>query len=513
LRQGALVALPSGRGLPVNEVGPKKNQEKMKIYQFRMWGRKFAVDTGSGNFFEVDRISSDAIKLLERYPEQDSLMQLSRGYGRKKASNIIRSLGRLKSEGVLFSDSGQKSAPIRRKITDLTLNIVNSCNLSCRYCWNSRGSYGDAPKKERRMGSSVARKAIEVLLKESKGAKDLVVDFYGGEPLLNYSIIKDTVNHCRKIQKKKKVNFRFLLATNGTLLDKDKAEFMIENGVDIAVSLDGSKKVQDMQRPFPGGKGTFDTIMNNLSALKKEYRRRLVGRATFTPYSPRVTETFRFLRSLGFDRIEVCESEKAGYGLDSNRKFFFNGPGDLKRLKSLYYKLARFYSREIVRGKLTYENTYFNRFFKQLSRLYHIQSITGTCSAGFSLLATDMDGSIYPCTAFVGIPGFRIGTVATGVDEKKLALFTNNKISSNKSCGSCWARKLCRGCGSCYNLNYFSNKNLGKPDPYYCDLFRYKTKLMIAILAEVASKNPRLLEEVFIPDYYSTRGKKNGALK
>ncbi len=162
-------------------------------------------------------------------------------------------------------------------------------------------------------------------------------------------------------------------------------------------------------------------------------------------------------------------------------------------------------------GNLTYENTYFNRFFKQLSRLYHIQSVVGTCSAGFSLMAADMDGSIYPCTAFVGMPQFRVGTVNTGIDERKLEGFLNIRISSSESCEECWAKMICRGCGSCYNLNYFTNKNLGQPDPYYCELFRYKTKLMIAMLAKIGENNHKLLDKVFIPEYYATRGRKDAA--
>jgi sulfatase maturation enzyme AslB (radical SAM superfamily) len=107
------------------------------------------------------------------------------------------------------------------------------------------------------------------------------------------------------------------------------------------------------------------------------------------------------------------------------------------------------------------------------------------------------------------MPKFRIGTVGAGIDKNKLDNFTGIKISANYTCNNCWAKRLCRGCGSCYNLNYFSNKSLGKPDPYYCELFRYKTKLMMAMLAKIAEKDSRLLDKVFIPEYYATRGRKN----
>lgn len=480
----------------------------MGIFQFKIWRKNFAVDIESGNFFQIDKIASEVISLLHRYSERETMQMVKSKYGHFRVSSVVKKISSLKKNKLLFSPVQTKEERLSRKITDITLNIVNSCNLRCRYCWNQAGAYNHTFSDKRLMSGEVAIKAVDLLIKESHGAKDLVIDFYGGEPLLNYNVIKMTIEYCALIRKRRKIRFRFLLATNGTLLTKEKAEFLIENGVDIAVSLDGAKKIQDAQRPFFDGRSSFDAIACNLNSLKREYRRRLVGRATFTPYSTNLIRTFKFLRTFGFDRIEICESEKAGYGLESNSRFFFTGPEGIRHLKKIYNKLAVFYTQEIINGNLTYDNTYFNRFFKQLSRLYHIQSIVGACSAGLSLIAVDLDGSVYPCTAFVGIQIFKIGSAEKGVDETKLKNFLNTKISSSGLCNKCWAKMICRGCGSCYNLNYFSNKKLNQPDPYYCDLFRYKTKLMIAMIQEISQKNPILLDTILIPEYYSSRGQR-----
>ncbi|PIQ86001.1 MAG: hypothetical protein COV73_05220 [Candidatus Omnitrophica bacterium CG11_big_fil_rev_8_21_14_0_20_43_6] len=477
------------------------------IYQFEMWGKKFAVDVRGGNFFEVDALASEVIELMEDYSREEIIKKLGTRYGHKKVVAAVSNLSKLRRKNLIFCSQESPEVIVKRRITDLTLNIVNSCNLRCRYCWNDRGSYGADSDSSQMMSKQTAFKAIDLLVKESKGARDLVIDFYGGEPLLNFDLIKEVIEYCNKIKHTKKINFRFLLATNATLLTKETGEFLIKNGVDIAVSLDGSRKIQDAQRPFFDGRGSFDAVLENIKSIRQDYRKRLVGRATFTPYSTDLTKTFNFLRNLGFDRIEMCESEKAGYGLETSNQFFFSGSKGLSRLKSIYNKLARFYARQVVKGNLTYENTYFNRFFKQLSRLYHIQSVVGTCSAGFSLMSVDIDGSIYPCTAFVGVEKFKIGNVKCGIKEKKLKDFFKIRISSSESCKKCWARRLCRGCGSCYNLNYFLNKNISQPDPYYCELFRYKTKLMIAMIALINQKNPLLLDKVLIPEYYVTRGK------
>lgn len=483
-------------------------RKKPQVYQFKMWGHRFAVDVESGNFFEIDKLVSDAISLIVRYSEQEVQEQLTAKYGMKAARGAIDNIKKLKQAKLLFYSSGnRKVLETKREISDLTLNIVNNCNLRCGYCWNRSGAYSKIEKK-RMMNSKIAFQAIDLLIKESSGKKDLVIDFYGGEPLLNYGLIRDVVGYCRSSAAENRKKFRFLLATNGTLLNFNKAKFLIENGVDVAVSLDGSRQIQDKQRPFKNGEGSYDTIMDNLHSFDANLRRRLVARATFTPKSLSVIRTFKFLRGLGFDRIEICESEKAGYGLNEvATDFFFSGEEGLKELKILYYRLAGYYTEQMLRGNLTYENTYFNRFFKQLSRLYHIQSIVGTCSAGFSQIAVDVSGNLYPCTAFIGLPSFRIGSTTKGVDENKLSKFLDTRITSSKDCSICWARKICQGCGSCYNLNYFLSNDLLKPDYFYCELFRYKTKLMMAMISSITEKRPELLDEVLIPEYYATRGR------
>ncbi len=478
----------------------------MPVYQFEIWSRKIAVDVESGNYFGIDNASSEAIDFMANNTDEDTINYLGNKYGREKASRLVQNLSGLRKNNLIFSLPLPQENRIARKITDLTLNIVNKCNLRCRYCWNDAGSYGANTADAKKMDAATAFKAVDLLVKESGRYHNLVVDFYGGEPLLNFELIQRVVEYCQKVGKNKKIDFHFLLATNGTLMDKEKGDFLIGNGVDVAVSLDGPQKIQDRQRPFSDGKGTFETIINNINSLKKGYRGKVVGRATFTPYSKNVIETFNFLRKLGFERIEVCESEKAGYGLEANNQYFFQGSKGIETLKSLYSDLAWFYKDEIIKGRLTYENTYFNRFFKQLSRLYHIQSIVGSCSAGFSLMSVDMNGSIYPCTAFIGVGPCKIGNVASGIDERKLDKFLENKTFLGKSCVNCWAKKICRGCGSCYNLNYFSNRRLNQPDPYYCELFRHKTKLMMAMIDEISQKKPGILEKVLIPEYYSARG-------
>ncbi len=478
------------------------------IYQFSIWGMRFVVDTESGNFFEIDDIASDALNLFTTNREREITERLSLRYPKSAIKSAIRNINLLKNKGVIFSNSKPSNSNFKREVTDLTLNVTDGCNLACNYCWNKGGSYTRRKRKNPLMPKETALRAVNVLVKESNNAADLVIDFYGGEPLLNYTVMQEVILYCRAIAKKVKKRFRFLLATNGTLFDKNKAVFLMENGVDVAISIDGPKGIQDKQRPFSTGGGSFDAIMKNIEALPNRLRHRLVARATFTPYSASIVETFKYLRNLGFERIEICESERAGYNLTDERKeYFFNKKEGLELLKALYTKLSDYYTQEVLREKLDYENTYFNRFFKQLSRLYHIQSISGSCSAGSSQIAVDIDGWIYPCTAFIGIKRYSIGHVNKDVMTKRVNNFLNTRKTLSPKCSACWAKSICQGCGSCYNINYFTSKNLNEPNPHYCELFLHKTKLMIAMLSRIGKQKPFLLDEVLIPEYYSTRGR------
>ena len=305
----------------------------MRVYQFKIRDKNFVVDVESANFFEADDMASEAISLMQHCTAKEAEEKICRKYGHKPAKATIDNLSRLKRDKVIFCQPKPADSYIKRRITDLTLNIVNSCNLRCRYCWNEAGSYGNLTRDNKKMGEKVAFKAIDLLVRESRGVKDLVVDFYGGEPLLNFELIKNVIGYCRKIQDKKGIKFRFLLATNGVLLDKERGEYLISNGVDVAVSLDGPRKIQDRQRPFPDGAGSYDIVVNNIKSLSKKHRRRIVGRATFTPYSDEIVKTFKFLRDLEFDRIEVCESEN----------FSFQGPGDYPAL-NLYMMIWPFFT-------------------------------------------------------------------------------------------------------------------------------------------------------------------------
>ncbi|MFA5356203.1 MAG: radical SAM protein [Candidatus Omnitrophota bacterium] len=406
-------------------------------------------------------------------------------------------------------------------VTDITLNLTSRCNLKCLYCWNDRGKYSNrafSKVKGRRvkaaassgeMSSRVAFKAVDMLVDMRGDDNDLVVDFYGGEPLLNTKTLFAAVEYCRGNQKRWGVNFHFLLATNGTLLTPALAKKLIDSGVQIAVSVDGRKKVHDNNRPFVTGKGSFNKIASNLKNMPDGIMKRLVGRATVTPFCSDMPALYSDLKRLGFERVELFESEDACHRITPSReRYFFNTPEQRAILRREYEKLARCYIKDTLAGSLDYRKTFFNRFFKLMQRLYYSHEVTGGCPAARGQFAVTAEGDIYPCTSFLGIEDFRLGNVLSGLDKRAYRAFTRKIKGRFLHCGECELFALCRTTGSCLNINYYFNGDPAVPYDRSCELFREKLELAAAALAILSEHIPDRLEELFGFDAVGRRGNK-----
>jgi len=360
------------------------------------------------------------------------------------------------------------------------------------------------------MNVETALKAVDTLVKLRGSDKNLVVDFYGGEPLLNLETLFATVDYCRENQQKWKVKFHFLLATNGTLLTPEVAKKLLSKGVQIAVSIDGPKAVHDNNRPFINQSGSFDTILANLRKMPKAVMKRLVGRTTVTPFFSDMVKLYEHLKSLGFERIEIFESEDACHKiLPGQESSFFSSEENYKILYKAYEKLALRYIDNVVSGKLNYSKTFFNRFFKLMQRLYYNHEVSGGCPAAKGQIAVSAKGWIYPCTSFLGIGEFKLGHVDCGIDNSKYQKFIKKANKRFEYCQKdCDLFNLCRSTGSCLNVNYFFNGDPALPHKKSCDLFREKLALSTASLSILSEKIPQRLEKLFGFDPIGRRGNK-----
>ncbi len=496
------------------------DNSKSPLYLFEKLGRYLGVSTVTGDFYDLSSETYSALKnwdvKLRQTAEQLSREQARNLADQEKIPPEITELFPLPDPGDSLPEEG-----IAGSLTDLTLNLTSQCNLRCRYCWNDYGKYSNTNFQEQKrtqesrdescgqMSEQIAFKAVDMLVGLSGNDKDLVVDFYGGEPLLNLKTLLATVNYCKKNQSAWGANFNFLIATNGTLLTPSVAEELLGLGVQIAISIDGPKQVHDKNRPFATGEGTFDTIVSNLKKMPKEILKRLVGRTTVTPFSPDMVGLYNNLRSLGLERIELFESEDACHKITPQREaFFFNTDEQYDRLCKEYERLAFHYIDETVQGSLDYKRTFFNRFFKLMQRLYYNHELVGGCPAAVGQFAVSANGDMYPCTSFLGIDKFKFGNVLLGLDKGKYDDFTSAMGKRFAQCRKCDIFSLCRSTGSCLNINYYFNADPAVPYQRSCDLFREKLKLAIATLSILSDKMPDRLEELFGFDPVGRRGNK-----
>lgn len=497
-----------------------KNKSVSPVFLVNKLNRYVGISTATGDFYSLSKETYHALSKWDK--EFSRLPAYSRQSAVKLAAlqgipdKIIKLFPLPHNEMLAKSDKEVTSC-----ITDLTLNLTSECNLRCVYCWNDHGRYsnkafhreGSSVKEKNakgaRMSLEVAYRAVDMLVEASADDKDLVVDFYGGEPLMNLETLIATVDYCRKRQKSSGVNFNFLLATNGTLLTPAVAKQLLDKGVQIAVSIDGPKKVHDHNRPFSNKQGSFDTIASNIRNMPGDIMKRMVGRTTVTPFFPDMVSLYKSLKNLGFERVEIFESEDACHKITPGRESgFFATDEQFKILCKEYEALAKLYIDEVLSGALDYKRTFFNRFFKLMQRLYYHHEVVGGCPAARGQLAVMADGGIYPCTAFLGIKEFEFGNVRQKIDMKKYNNFIESVNRRFDCCKDCSLFSLCRTTGSCLNMNYYFN---GDPAISYdrsCQLFREKLGLAVACLDILSEKIPEKLEELFGYDPVGRRGNK-----
>ncbi len=459
-----------------------------QLHRFTRIGRRFAVHVPTGRFAQL---SPDADLVLDG---------LARDERPAPAPEVAAALDELARH---FDEPDEDRGPAQpAPMTDLTLNISAGCDLACRYCWNNRGLYGG--EMAGRMTPKVACDAVDLLVRASNGHPSLVVDFYGGEPLLNLPVMKAAVEHCRAHYPDRR--FSFLLATNGVHLSPENAAWLHDNGVNVALSIDGGKEVQDRQRPLANGSGSYDRIAACLAQLPAHVRADYVARATLTPDGPGPLEAWHQLHDMGFRRIEVFESEPACfYGTDYPPGDFFVAMADRDRLMAGYEALLVELAHRIAAGELGYEDLFFSRLFKQMARLYRSGDFEGPCAAGTGQIAVSQDGTAYPCTAFIGQDTWRMGTVGAGLDASVQRRLLDTDITQSDACQSCWAMRLCLGSGSCYNLSHLNLGRIDEPVEAFCELYRRKIELLIAGLALLQDEAPEAFDRLFDEDNFTDR--------
>ena len=467
------------------------------VHRFRQGNLCFAVDGGSAAIHGLDEVAYEVLGVwLELYesggrcltcheqggPEDrraclervlDGCNELFAIYGADTVKDAAGDLMELVEAGLLFHDDAYVDDVATGKLASsslkaLCLNVSHDCNLRCRYCFAGTGNFGG---ERLNMPGSIARGAIDFLLANSPGRERVEVDFFGGEPLLNLPVVKETVEYGRAQAQSMGKEIRFTLTTNGLLLDEDTASYLDQTMFNVVLSLDGRPAVNDLLRVTPKGAGTYKTILPRLQHMAQlRQDRQYYVRGTYTAYNKDFFEDVRHLVEVGFDRVSVepvvTDPEKP-YAL---------GAADLQELFQQYDQLAEYYlaMEESGRG---FEFYHFNLSLLEGQCL--AKRLTG-CGAGSEYLAITPNGDIYPCHQFVGREHYVMGSIEDGsLDEGIRALFQGSHVLDKAECRGCWARFFCSG--GCHANAVSRNGDIKQPDALSCALLKKRLECSIYI--------------------------------
>lgn len=448
------------------------------IHKYKLNGYNIVLDVNSGAVHVVDELTYDLLDNVQP-PFEDVcpekvVTKLSRFYKKEDIESCYEEVKELYKQELLFTEDTYEElskVAITSPIKAMCLNIAHDCNLRCAYCFASTGDFG---KGRKLMSYETGKKALDFLIEQSKGRVNLEVDFFGGEPLMNFNVVKKLVEYGRSREKETKKNFRFTITTNGLLLDDDKIDFINKEMNNVVLSIDGRKEVNDKLRVRVDGTGCYDKIVPLYKKLvEKRGDKEYYVRGTFTKYNQDFSDDVFALLDEGFDQISVepvVGDPSDPYALTE------------KELPQIFREYDRL-SKRILDYEKTGKKFNFFHFMIDLDQgPCAIKRMRG-CGCGNEYVAVTPDGDIYPCHQFVGIDDYKMGNVEDGTFNPEMKKeFAAAHIYTKPDCRECWARFYCSG--GCNANNYEHMGNILKSYKIACEL--EKKRLECAIMLKVA---------------------------
>ncbi|MGN0346879.1 MAG: thioether cross-link-forming SCIFF peptide maturase [Lachnospiraceae bacterium] len=462
------------------------------IHQYQSKGYNIVLDVNSGSVHVVDDLGYDLIGKIEKDVEaglsSDAILQKytkepypvsGETYAPQEIKETVEEILELKEQGMLYAKDIYEpyiDQFINREtvVKAMCLHIAHDCNLACKYCFAGEGEYhGDRGL----MSFEVGKKALDFLIQNSGNRVNLEVDFFGGEPLLNWDVVKQLVQYGREMEKVHNKKFRFTLTTNGTLLNDEILEFANKEMSNLVLSIDGRKEVNDRMRPHRGGQGSYDKIVPKyIKAAESRNQTNYYVRGTYTHYNTDFAADVLHMADLGFQQISVepvvapCD---APYALTEE---------DIPVLLKQYDLLAD----EMLKRKKEGRGFNFFHFMIDLEGGPCVAKRLSGCGSGCEYLAVTPWGDFYPCHQFVGQQEFLMGNVEEGITNKEIQkMFHNCNVYSKEACRNCFAKFYCSGgcAANAYNFtgNIHGNYKIG------CEL--QKKRIECAIMMKVAEAN------------------------
>ena len=442
------------------------------IHKYIMHGTNIVMDINSGAVHVFDAAAFDVVDLYKTKTKEQIIEALSQKYNGQAVSDAYDEVAQLEADGLLFSEDVYLDAinNWERKpvVKALCLHICHDCNLRCKYCFASTGSFGG---HRTMMDVETGKKAIDFLIEKSAGRRNLEVDFFGGEPLMNFEVVKQIVEYARIREKETNKNFRFTITTNAILLNDDNKEFINKNMHNVVLSIDGRKETNDRMRPRVDGSGTYENILPKLKDMADARNQdNYYVRGTFTRENLDFSKDVLHLADLGFKQISVEPVVAAKEsGLDIREE-------DLEQLFTEYESLAM----EYINRDKNKEGFNFFHFMIDLNQGPCIIKRLGGCGSGHEYLAVTPEGDLYPCHQFVGDEKFKMGNVHCGEFKSEFQMnFQKSNVYTKKDCSECWAKFYCSG--GCAANAYQFNNDINVPYKIGCELEKKRVECAIWI--------------------------------
>lgn len=452
------------------------------IHQYKQGGYNIVLDVCSGAIHVVDEVAYDIIAIFENTAKENVLKAIEEKYANREditkadIAECYAQVEGLKASGKLFAPDTfeamagtlkQKTAGV---VKALCLHIAHTCNLNCAYCFASQGKYNGEREV---MSFEVGKRALDFLIENSGSRHNLEVDFFGGEPLMNFQVVKDLVSYARSVEKEHNKNFRFTLTTNGVLVDDDVIEFANKECSNVVLSLDGRKEIHDRYRVDYAGNGSWDKIVPKFQKfVEARNGKNYYMRGTFTHANPDFLKDIQQMLDLGFSELSmepvVCAP---GDPAELTKE-------DLEVVMKQYEDLADLMLQRDKQGK---PFTFYHYMIDLTGGPCIYKRISG-CGSGTEYMAVTPWGDLYPCHQFVGDEKFRLGNVWDGVTNHEIqSEFAACNVYAHPECKDCWARLYCSG--GCAANAYHATGSVTGVYESGCKLFRKRMEcaIMVAI--------------------------------
>lgn len=442
------------------------------IHKFSMYGTNVVVDVNSGAVHVFDDAAYEILDYYKKADKESILDKLSEKYDRASICESYSEIEGLEKEGLLFSEDTYKDyMPLWNKkpvVKALCLHISHDCNLRCKYCFAATGNFGG---ERAIMSPEVGRKAIDFLIRESGNRRNLEIDFFGGEPLMNFECVKEIVAYAKGKEQEFNKKFKFTLTTNALLLNQDNQKYINENIQNIVLSIDGRQETNDRMRFRVDGSGSYKSILPKIREVAESRNQdNYYVRGTFTRENLDFSKDVLHLADEGFKQISVepvVAAKDTGYDIREE---------DLQVLFSEYESLAEEYVKRVNEGK----GFNFFHFMIDLSQGPCVAKRLGGCGSGHEYLAVTPEGDIYPCHQFVGMDEFKMGNVNCEELKRDLQdMFKNSNVYTKKECAQCWAKFYCSG--GCAANSYQFNNDINIPYDIGCELEKKRVECALWI--------------------------------